>query len=344
MAYALFFMPLVISFAATVACISAIILFGIKKNNDGRRSDRHIHRPGISRLGGAALIISFIATLFFDSQLVGSAPLKGLFVGCGAILVFGVIDDFKQLGWKIQLLFQIVLVGLVYAIGLKLGFAANPLGGVLQFDTAGGYLLGLVILIVWIVLLMNAMNWVDGIDGVSGGVTLIGAGTIFLLSLRPEVNQPPVAIITAALVGSLVAFLLFNFNPSKILAGTSGSMFMGFALAALAIFAGAKIATTLLVLAIPVIDALWVVGERFGAGESIFSSDKRHLHFRLLALGWPQKKICFFYWSITLFIAIAALNTRALGKAVTFMSILIVMLAVLFAVRKKTMVNQRENT
>ena len=341
MAYALFFMPLVISFAVAAIVLGAVVMFGKKKNADNRFSNRHIHRPGISRLGGAALVISFVATLFFDPQLVGSAPLEGLFVGCGAILIFGLIDDFKQLGWKIQLLFQIVLVGLVYAIGLKLVFASHLLGGFFPSGTAAGYFFGLLVSIVWIVALMNAMNWVDGIDGVSGGVTLIAAGTIFLLSLRPEVNQPPVAIITAALVGCLLAFLLFNFHPSKIMAGTSGSMFMGFVLAALAIFAGAKIATTLLVLAVPVIDALWVIAERFKAGESIFSADQRHLHFRLLELGWPQKKICLFYWSITLCIAIVALNTRALGKAVTFVLILIVMLAILFAVRKKTMVNEK---
>jgi UDP-GlcNAc:undecaprenyl-phosphate/decaprenyl-phosphate GlcNAc-1-phosphate transferase len=337
MAYGLFFMPLMVSFAIAALIVSAVVLFGKKKNADGRFSSRHIHRSGISRFGGVALIISFIATLLFDSRLVGSAPLEGLIVGCSAILIFGIIDDLKQIDWKTQLLFQILLVGLVYTIGLRLVLMSNQLGGFFSFGTANGYFFGLVISIVWIVLLMNAMNWADGIDGVSGGVTLIGAGTIFLLSLRPEVNQPPVAIITAALVGCLLAFLLFNFNPSKILAGTSGSMFMGFALAALAIFAGAKIATTLLVLAIPVIDAIWVIAERFGAGESIFGADKRHLHFRLLELGWPQKKICLFYWSITLCIAIIALNTRAFGKTVTFLAVLVLTLGALFAVRKKTL-------
>jgi len=341
MAYDLFSMPLLVSFAIAAILISAVVLFSKKKIADGRVSSRHIHRSTVSRLGGAALIISFIATLFFDPRLAGSAPLEGLFAGCSAILIFGIIDDFKQLSWKIQLLFQIVLVGLVYAIGLKLVFAPHPLGGFFSFDATFGYAFSLLISIGWIVALMNAMNWVDGTDGVSGGITLIAAGTIFLLSLRPEVNQPPVAIITAALVGSLAAFLLFNFHPSRILAGTSGAMFMGFALAALAIFAGAKIATTLLVLAIPVIDALWVIAERFGAGKSIFSADKRHLHFRLLALGWSQKKICLFYWSITLCIAIIALNTRAFGKTITFSAILVLMLAVLFVVRKKTILIEK---
>ncbi|GAH05001.1 unnamed protein product, partial [marine sediment metagenome] len=75
------------------------------------------------------------------------------------------------------------------------------------------------------------MNWLDGIDGLSGGVAFIAAVTIFILSLKPEVNQPPVGIISLALAGSILGFLIFNFYPAKILAGTSGAMFMGFSLA-----------------------------------------------------------------------------------------------------------------
>jgi len=110
---------------------------------------------------------------------------------------------------------------------------------------------------------MNAINWVDGLDGVAGGITFIGVLSVFFLSQRENVNQPPITIISAILLGSLAAFLIFNFHSAKIMAGTSGSMFMGFILAILAIFAGAKIATTFLVLTIPIIDALWVIGQRF---------------------------------------------------------------------------------
>lgn len=337
MAYELFFMPLLSSFVIAAIIISAFV-FSVKKTHDGARSsDRHIHRPGVSRFGGVALIISFVSALLFDRHLAGSASLSALFVGCMLILFFGVLDDLRQLDWKLQLLFQIAMIALVYFIGLRLEFISNPFGGIFLFENASGFFMGLAVSTIWIAFLMNAMNWIDGVDGVSGGVTLIGAVTIFFLSLRPEVNQPPVAIITAALVGCLTALLIFNFYPSKIMAGTSGSMFMGFALASLAIFAGAKIATTFLVMAIPVIDAIWVIGERLGAKKSIFSPDKRHLHFRLLQIGWSQRKICLFYWGITVLIAIAALNTRAIGKSITFILIFVLMLAILFLIRKKAM-------
>ena len=127
----------------------------------------------------------------------------------------------------------------------------------------------------------------------------------------------------------------FPVPAAQFLAGTSGSMFMGFILAILAIFAGAKIATTLLVMAVPIIDAFWVIGERIRSKSSIFSADKRHLHYKLMELGWSQKKICIFYYAITTFIAILALNTGAIGKMATFILFGAVMLAMLFFIRNK---------
>ena len=204
-----------------------------------------------------------------------------------------------------------------------------------MFHNYAGFIAGLIVVAIWAVLLMNSMNWIDGIDGISSGISLIGGATIFFLSLRPEVNQPPIGIISAVFIGGLLAFLLFNFYPAKILAGTSGSMFMGFVLAILAIFAGAKIATTLLVMAVPIVDALWVIGERFQSKKSIFSADRRHLHYRLLEFGWSPKKICIFYYVITGLIAVLALNTRAVGKTITFVLFGVVMLCMIIWIRNK---------
>lgn len=337
MGYELFATPLFVSFAVCAVLVNIFIFFAKKKKIfDSRTSNRHIHMPGLSRMGGVAIILAFLLALYLNKKLVLSFPLLGVYVGSLSILLFGIWDDFKQLGWKTQLAFQILLVVVVYFLGLKLNFVSNPFGGLFIFSGLAGQIVGLMISVIWIVLLMNAMNWVDGADGVSGGVTLICATTIFFLSMRPEVNQPPVAIITSALAGSLLAFLIFNINPAKILAGTSGSMFMGFILSSLAIFAGAKIATTLLVLAVPIVDAFWVIIQRFRHKGSIFSPDKRHLHFRLIELGWSQRKICFFYWSITIFIAIIALNTRASGKIMAFIFVAVALLAMMSLIENKS--------
>lgn len=336
MSYDIFLMPLLISFAISAILLVLLILFNKRTSSlDKRSEDRHIHKEGISRFGGAAIIIGFVIAIFFDKRLVIEQPLLGVLVASLAILIFGFIDDVRQLSWKKQLFFQILLVLFLYFMGIRLEYITNPFGGIFLLSGFWGQGIALLFSMLWIVFIINAMNWIDGVDGASGGVALIGAVTIFFLSLRPDVNQPPVAIITSAILGALLAFLFFNFYPAKILAGTSGAMFMGFILAIMAIFAGAKIATTLLVLAVPVIDALWVIGERFKSGRSVFLPDKRHLHFRLLDIGWSPKRICFFYYGITLVIAIVALNTYAAGKLVAFFSILLIMAGIYGIVHKR---------
>jgi UDP-GlcNAc:undecaprenyl-phosphate GlcNAc-1-phosphate transferase len=250
-------------------------------------------------------------------------------------LIVGISDDFHELDWKVQLFFQIAVAVLVFVMGVRVELITNPFGGYI-FLNIGKYIFpSLLFVIVWMVLIVNSVNWLDGIDGLSGGVTLIGVLTIFFLSLKPEVNQPPVGIITMAFAGSIAGFLIFNFRPALILAGTSGSMFMGFILATLSIFAGVKIATALLVLAIPVADSIWVIGERIRNGDSIFKSDKRHLHYKLMELGWSQRKISLLFYFVTVLIAIVALNTRAIGKLITIILIIIIMAIAFLVINKK---------
>ena len=312
-----------------------IILAKKIKISDKRISKRHIHGEGVSRFGGVAIIVSFVIVIILDERLVVTTPLAGVLLASLAILFFGVIDDIRQLSWKYQLFFQLAMVTLVYFMGVKLQYVSNPLGGLFFFDSGLAYLLGLLISIIWIVFLMNVMNWVDGVDGVSGGITLIAAIAILVLSQKPEVNQPPIGIIAAALIGGLIIFLIYNFHPARIIAGTSGSMFMGFILAILAIFSGAKIATTLMVLAVPIVDALWVIAERLQFKKSIFAADRRHLHYRLLELGWSAKKICLFYYLITAIIAVLALNMRAMGKITTMAIVAAALIAILAMIAKK---------
>lgn len=336
MDYSFFLMPLLISFMISTVLLIVFIFFNRKYAAlDARTSKRHLHKNGISRFGGIALIISFVITIILDKHLVISTPLLGVLIGSGAILILGLVDDLKQISWKTQLFFQLAIVILVYIMGSGLSYISNPFGGIILLSSGIGYVIGFLISIVWMVFMMNAINFVDGIDGVSGGITLIGIAVVFFLSFRPEVNQPPIAIITSALMGLLVAFVFLNFHSAKIMAGTSGSMFMGFILAVLAIFAGAKIATTFLVMAVPIIDALWVISERFRAGDSIFSPDKRHLHFKLLKLGWSVKKICLFYYGITIVVAVIALNTNAIGKVIGFLLVVIFMVGIFFTIRRK---------
>lgn len=334
--YDLYILPFATAFFVCIALLALLVAFSRRLEFSQRKEVRHIHGSNISRLGGVAIILSFAFALFWDLHLVFTQQLWGVLLALVAILLVGLWDDFRQLHWKTQLLFQVAIVIFTFIMGVHVEYVTNPLGGVFLLDSRELFLPAIMLVIFWVVLLMNSINWADGVDGLSGGVTLIGASTIFLLSLKPEVNQPPVGIIAAALIGSILAFLVFNFHPARIFAGTSGSMFMGFILAVLAIFAGTKIATALLVIAIPVIDAVWVVIQRLRFRKPIFEADNFHLHHRLLELGWSQQQICWFFYAITLVISIVALNTRFIGKLVTISLVVLVMSVVLFMVERKT--------
>jgi len=253
------------------------------------------------------------------------------------LLIIGVWDDFHEISWRIQLFFQVAVAIMVFILGVRIYNITNPIfGGAIGLSSGLGTLFSAILVIIWLVLVINSMNWLDGIDGLSGGITLIGSLTIFFLSLKPEVNQPPVAILAMILAGSVLGFLVFNFNPSRILAGTSGSMFMGFSLAVLAIFSGTKIATALLVLALPIIDLVWVIGERIRQKKSIFKPDRNHLHYKLLELGWSQSKINALFYFITLIMAAIALNTRILGKSITFLAATLLLVLALAVINNKT--------
>lgn len=331
-----YLVPFLVSFLITVFLIFLGIYAGKKIKWRGRSTARHIHRAGVARLGGIVMVIAFNLAILLNKDLVISSELYGVMAASLVLLLVGVWDDIKELYWKIQFFFQVALAVMVFIMGVRIYFITNPLtGGILSLDSGMGMVFSIALVIFWIILMINSMNWLDGIDGLSGGISFIGALTIFFLSLRPEVNQPPMAILAMIAAGTALGFLIFNFNPSRILAGTSGSMFMGFILAVLAIFAGAKIATSILVMAIPIIDCVWVIGERIKNKKSIFKPDKAHLHYKLLELGWPQKKIALYFYAVTILIAVAALNTRFIGKTITLLITAAIMAVFLLIISKK---------
>lgn len=328
----LFLTPFLLAFTiALIGSYGVIILvrkYGIVDTSH-RVSARHCHGSQVSRWGGVVMIGAFLCAFFLDPHLFRSeATFFAMLIGIVLILLVGMWDDQRPLSWWWQLLLQGAIAIIVFFVGMQhVDLVAHFLTpeivvSFLPFMS----LINFVIIALWLVLMMNVMNWSDGIDGVSGGVALISALTIFALSLFPEVNQPPLAILAVALSGAIGGFLVFNFTPAKILAGTSGALFMGFMLAMLAIIAGTKVATTLLVMAIPVVDALWVISERLRHGQSIFKADRRHLHYRLIDLGWSTRSVALLYYGITIAIAIIALNTRALGKVSTIVVVFLLLL------------------
>lgn len=277
----------------------------------------------VSRFGGASMIISFLLIVSMNGELVLDALKIGILMSSVIILILGIYDDLADLSWKGQLLIQVSVAAIMIYLGLNVDYIANPFGPRefrLDQYVIGGYsVLGSLFILIWIVGSMNVVNWLDGIDGLAGGVSFIGAVTLFIISISDVVNQPPLAIMAMSLAGSILGFLIFNMHPAKIIMGTSGSYFLGFMLSVLAIFSGGKIATALLILGFPIIDAVWVMAGRLKSGGSLFRGDASHLHYRLLERGWSQKKIACFIYSVCSFFAVAAILFQGIGKIISLL-------------------------
>ncbi len=284
--------------AFSLAFLISFFLIKLKEKSSGEKALK------IQRLGGVGVIISFLI-VFFLSEIHIEGKLFFLIILGLAILFFGVWDDFRNLSWKKQLLFQFFLIGIAISLGFSVEFISLSDNFLWRFDVFSWNFFGQMVfpmsiffVFVWMSFLVNAINWADGMDGLAIIIGIIGAISILFVSLRPEVNQPAVAILSVIFIGGLLGFGWFNFPPAMIIAGTSGSYFIGFFLASLAIMAGTKIATLMIVLALPMADAIWVIFSRIRAGRSIFSRDEkcRHFHYQLQKIGWSDKKILVSYF------------------------------------------------
>lgn len=279
-----------------------------------RESDRDCLIPKSYRLGGVLLAVIFLILLVFDGRLEWGSSLLALWIGSLAIIVFSMADDVQHVSWPWHLLFQSLLGILVFSSDMRLDIGAY----VERMEINSVFSLGLIGVVVWVVLVMNAINWADGTDGLMPGIAFLSFNTLFLLALRPEVNQPTIAILAAILSGLALALLFFNWHPARILAGTGGAYFFGFSLAVLGLYAGMKVATLLLVLAVPVFDALFVVLRRLSLGRSPFRADQEHLHHLLLARGWHPTIIAIAYLMVTCLMALLALSLEGGEKALVF--------------------------
>jgi len=175
--------------------------------------------------------------------------------------------------------------------------------------------------------MMYTTKFLDGLDGLVSGVAVIGSIILFLVSLFWDVPLSGTSILCLILGGSSLGFLIWNFHPAKIFLGEGGSTFLGFMLGVLAIISGAKIATALLVMGLPILDVIWVIVRRiFREKKSPFLADKKHLHFRLLDAGLNQRQVVLLLYLLTLLFGATAIFQQTFGKLIALGILVIVML------------------
>jgi len=303
--------------------------WGYRMMPDTIRS-RDIHTQPKLRIGGLVIIPLFLMGLWlgqFTEVFAWSPVYIGLIIGGVSILIYGLIDERYDLPWYIQLGIQALIVLAVVASDIRIHEIRLPFIGLTDLGIWTGVLIGIpwyfpadFLAFIWIMVVMNVVNWLDGVDGLAGGVGVIGFVFLALLSLSSLVGQPHIAFLAIVLAGLYIGFLYFNFYPSKIFLGTYGSMFLGLMLAVLAMISGGKIATAALVLAFPIIDAIFVVFRRLRAGVSVFQADNRHFHHQLLRFGFSQRQAVLLLYSISLIFGILALTLHTQGKFFTFVA------------------------
>jgi len=353
-----------ISFLSTPLLGYIATKFGIidRPKSQSRSSERgvdtKIHKFATPKMGGLAVVIAFVLITVFILPI--TKQFVGLLLGVILLTIVGFLDDKYNIKPIYQLSAQIVAASLIVLTGTGIETINNPFGGDFNLvwnvfplelgEVAYHFVFPSDILtILWIVLVINAMNWVSGIDGLSEGVTGIAAIIITLLSVRFFTD--PTAIMGAVLAGAILGFLPFNFNPAKIFSGSIGDYVYGYLLAVLAIFSGAKFATAILLLGIPILDATWVIIRRITKSKpknikelikAVTSGDKSHLHHRLLNLGLSVKQVAYVeYAMVTLLGLIAFLLTGILkGLALLFGLFLIQ----LFLIYTSFRVNKKKKT
>ena len=311
--------------------------------------DRRVNESPIPRGGGVAVAIAFLVVgggLVLLERVVPGMPgpsptpgpravtalnLAGLFGGAVMAAVIGAMDDRFDLRARWQFLGQLALAAVAVATGITVAFIGNPFASEnIQFPAV----VGAAFTVVWVIGMINSLNFIDGLDGLSSGIALIAAVVLGLLSLTVQVNQPLVAVLCFALAGGLLGFLRWNFHPASIFQGTAGVMFLGYALAVLAILGSAKVVVALLVLAVPIIDTFWVIVRRLSSRRSPFSPDRGHIHHRLLDLGLSHRSTVLLIYVVCATLGLMSLLVSSATGVFAFLGALVVLGVVAFLLRR----------
>lgn len=317
--------------AIILSAILTLVVSKIAKYNkiiDLPDNDRKRHKSPVPLLGGVAIFLSFwiVITIiyYFNSFYAGHIfgenitirQLVFLFLGTSVLMIVGFFDDKYKISAGIRLLLSAVAVVLVLIGGMHLTGITDPFGGgtigldywKISMGSWGTILVGAnILMFLWLMGMMYTTKILDGLDGLSTGVVAIGAIMIAFLSNTTKFYQPDVRLVAIILAGSCLGFLIFNFYPAKIFLGEGGSLFLGLMLGVLAVISGGKIATALLVMAVPIIDLAWVIFDRIRHHQSWSKGDRRHLHFRLVDAGLSERTAVLLLYAVSFSFGITTL-------------------------------------
>ena len=282
---------------------------------------RRVHAHPTPRLGGIAIYVGFMLSLFTVLNLALThtteirrflsyqdlAHIIGLLFGGTLMLGVGLWDDIMSMSPRRKFLAQLAVSAVAVVLyGFTIVDVQMPKFGYLDLAW-----FAIPFSLFWYMGMVNAINFLDGLDGLVAGVSLIASVTLVVVSLWH--NQYLVAITMCALAGAMAGFLPYNYNPARIFMGDGGSLFIGFVLASAAVMGTEKKAVAisliipLLVLALPIVDTAATIFRRMRRGAPIFSADRGHVHHQLLDLGLSQRQAVNLIYAVCCLLGVIAL-------------------------------------
>ena len=298
-------------------------------------SQRKVHNAPIPLGGGLAIFFAVTATVWYLALTTGVVlgkdislkALIGITLAGAIVMLGGYMDDRYHLPPKRQLLWSMAAILIVIISGVGVKAVTNPFGGMLHLDVwkiEVGRLAGVpyyftvaadMLTFLWLLGMMYTTKLLDGLDGLATGIGAIGSLIVFGLTQFTPFYQPSIGLVAIALAGACLGFLLWNWHPARVFLGEGGSLYLGFMLGVLSIISGAKIATALLVMGIPILDVAWVIVRRlFWEKKSIAEADRKHLHYRLLDIGLSHRQAVVLLYACTATFGISSLFLRTKGK------------------------------
>ena len=342
-------MILQLALSLLVACLVSavsvpfVIRFAKKaKLLDDPKTHHHpaiLHKKPIPRAGGLSIFIGILTAVIIFIPLDNF--IKAIMFGGVVVVATGILDDKYDLSPYLRFFINIVTAVIAVMAGVTIPFVTNPLGGILHFTNFEFILftypfhVGDVFAVIWIVWVMNMLNWSKGVDGQMPGIASISAFVIGIAALR-FVNVEQLSLTTSLLsfivAGASLGFLFFNFYPAKIFPGYSATI-LGYFIGILSITSGVKLATAVLVMGVPTVDAILTILRRLLAKRSPFWHDRGHLHHLLLNSGMGHRGIAVFYWLMSLILGVVALSVSSRGKLFAIILVIVVVAGIVFMLR-----------
>lgn len=298
------FVPiLVVGFAAALGLTPLSRQIAMRLGVVDKPNHRKIHQDHKPLMGGLAIYLAFAISLLLFSPPRYLVELGAVLSSAAFLAVIGLADDRYNLGVRVRLIAMTIAALVLVAAGIQIRLFKIPW-------------LDIPLTVLWVLTIINAANFMDNMDGLTAGLSASAAAFFMLIAFTQGLTL--VSSLAAALLGSAVGFLIYNFNPSSIFMGDMGALVLGFILAVLGIklqFAeqppGVTWMVPILVLALPIFDICLVVFTRLLEGRSPGQAGKDHTSHRLMSIGFSQRQTIFILYGACLLFGLLGLVVSA---------------------------------